>query len=198
MQRSLVFAGGNLRVRALRLGPPVVVEERDHVVQLRVVAMEARQIHLGELDRRDLARAHQLREMTDRPERDVLEIRRTLHRRRGAQAKRQLRPIHLDARHDRAEVKRRRHVVRDVDGSQLLVAREILIGGVDHALQVGLGELEAGQLHRVRHHRRGDLLRAGVLHPRPQNAGRQRPAKAHAREVREEASPRFIQVRHAA
>ena len=60
-----------------------VVEERDDVVQLGVVAVQPREVHLGQLDRRDLPRAHQLRQMAHRPERDVLEVRGTLHGRRA-------------------------------------------------------------------------------------------------------------------
>ena len=156
---------------------PDVVEERDDVVQLGVVAVQPREVHLGQLDRRDLPGAQELGEMADRPERDVFEIRGTLHRRRGAEAERQLRPVHLDARHERAEVKRRRDVVGDVDRAHLLVAREVLVRGVDHRLQLGLGELEAGQLHRVGDHRERDLLLARVLHAGPQDAGRERASR---------------------
>ena len=95
-------------------------------------------------------------------------------------------------------MKRRRHIVRNVDGAQLFVAREILIRRVDHAFQVGLVELESRQLHRIRDHRDCERLRAGVLHPGPQNPRRERAAQADAREVRHEPSSRFIQVGQAA
>ena len=48
-----------------------------------VVAVQPREIHLGQLERRDLPRADQLGEMAHRPERDVLEIRGPLHGRRA-------------------------------------------------------------------------------------------------------------------
>ena len=115
VQRPLVLARRDLGVGALRLGAAVVVEERDDVVQQAVVAVQPREVHLGQLERGHLPRAHQLGEMPHRPERHVLEIRRALHRRRRAQTERLLRLVDLDARHDRAEVKRRRDVVRDVD-----------------------------------------------------------------------------------
>ena len=83
-------------------------------------------------------RANQLGEMAHRPERGVLEVGRTLQRGRRAQAERQLRLVDLDARHERAEVKRRRDVVGDVDRANLLVARQVLVRGVDHRLQLGL------------------------------------------------------------
>ena len=79
MQRALVFASGNLCVRLFRLGKTEIVEERHHVVELGVVPMQTRQVHLGQLHGRDLSRANQLSQVTDRPERDVLEIRRALH-----------------------------------------------------------------------------------------------------------------------
>ncbi len=53
--------------------------------------------------------------MTDRPERDVLEVRRALHRGRRAHPERLPRLVHGDARHDRAEMERRRDVVRNVN-----------------------------------------------------------------------------------
>ncbi len=183
MQRSFVLARGDLGVRLLRLRARDIVEERDDVVQLLVVAMEPRQIHLGQFARRHLLCLDELREVTHGPERGVLEVRRPLHRGRHAELERQLRLVDLDARNDRAEVERRRDVVRDVDRADFFIAREIGVRAVDHGLQLVLGEGQAGQLHRVGHHLERDLLRAGVLHPCPDDAGHERRAEADAREV---------------
>ena len=107
VQRALVLARGDFGVGALRFGAAVVIEERDHVVQQRVVAMQPREIHVGQLERGDLLGANQLAEVAQRPERDVFEVRRTPHARRRAQADRLPRLVHRHARHERAEVERR-------------------------------------------------------------------------------------------
>ena len=64
-----------------------------------------------------------------------------------------LRAIRLDARRQRAEVERRRHVERDVHLAHVLVAREALIGAGDHRLDVGVRQVDALQPQRVLHHR---------------------------------------------
>ena len=196
MQRALVLAGGDLGVRPFRLGHREVVQERDDVVQFRVVAVQPRQVHLCQFDRAHLPRANELGQMTDRPERRVLEGGGALQGRRGAETERQLRFVDLEARYECAEVKGRRHVVWNVDRALFFVAREVLVRGIDHRLELCVTEFQAGELHRVGDHGQRDSFLARVLHAGPENARRKRRAQTEACKVRDESSARFIQVGH--
>ncbi len=178
------------------LGSPVIVEEGDDVVEQVVVAVQPCQIHLGQLERRHLPRLQQLRKVTHRPERGILEVRRSLDRRRLAERERNRGTTHGHAGCDRAEMKRRRHVVGNVNRAEFLIALEILVGGIHERFLLVFGHLDAGQLQRVRDHRDGDHVGSGVLHPRPHHARRERRAEAGAGERGHESSSVFVESGH--
>jgi hypothetical protein len=134
--------------------------------------------------------------MADRPERNLFELRRPLHRGRRTELEGLPRPVHVESGDQRAEMKRRRHVVRDVHRAQLFVLRQVAVRAVDHALALVFGQLDARQLQRFGHHRERDLLGAGVLHPRPHDPGRQGAAQADAREVRKESAACLVRLDH--
>ena len=134
--------------------------------------------------------------MADRPERRVLEGGGALHGRRGADAERQLRFVDLEARYEGAEVKGRRDVAWNVDRALFFVAREVLVRGIDHRLELCFTEFQAGEQHRVGDHGQRDSFLARVLHAGPENARRERRAQTEACKVRDESSARFIQVGH--
>ncbi len=87
VERAEVPARGDLGVGAPRLRHRQVLRESYDAVQERVVLLEPREIHLSELDGRCLSRSHQLREMGQRPERRLLEVRRPLDRGRSGRAR---------------------------------------------------------------------------------------------------------------
>ena len=196
MERSAIFAGGNFRIRALRFGAPVVVEEGDDVVEDRVVTMETREIHLRQFDRCHLTRAQQLAEIAQRPERDVFEIRGPLHRRNRTQPERQPRLADVHAGHNRAEVERRRHIRRNVQLAQFLVAGEVAIRRLDEGLLLLFADVNTRQLQRIVDHRQRHALGAGVLHARPQNPGHERGAETGAGKGRHEPPPSRVECAH--
>ena len=110
VQRPAVLPGRDLLVGLLRLLHRQFVGVGDDEVERGVEAAETIEIHARELDRRHLTRLEQLREVRERPERDVFEVGGTAQRRRRARAEWLRRAIEPRARHDRAEVQRRRDV----------------------------------------------------------------------------------------
>jgi hypothetical protein len=170
----------------------------DHEIERGVEAAQAIEIHAGELDRRHLARLEQLREVRQRPERDVFQVGRTAQRRRRARSKRLRRAIEARARHDRAEVQRRRDVRVDVDLPQLRVAGQVLVDAGEDLLPLLLGELEAGDRQRLFQHGGGDARGLLVLQPGPQHAGQQGRRQADGREVADESSSACHGLRHTA
>src|SRR5204862_293651 len=71
-------------------------------------------------------------QMTNRPERNVLQIARHLHRRRLRECDRLRDFVHYDAGNDRADVKRRRDIVGNMKGLNGLGTRETLVCAGDH------------------------------------------------------------------
>ena len=196
VQRSAILAGGDLAVGLLRLTHRQFVGVGDDEIERGVEAAEAIEIHAGQLDRRHLARLEQLREVRERPERDVLEAGGAAQRRRRAGAQRLHRAIEPRARHERAVVERRRNVRIDRDLPQVGVAREVLVDAGEHLLPLLVGEIEPGDGERVLEHRVGDALGLDLLDPRPQHAGQERRRQADAREIGDESSSGGGRVGH--
>jgi hypothetical protein len=196
VQRPFVFAAGNFGIGFLGLRAAVVVEKADDVVQLAVVAVQPREVHLGQLERRDLPGSNQLAETPNRPEGDVLEIRRPFHRWGGAEPEGKSCLADFHAWHDRTEMEWRRDVVRDVNLPDVGVLREITIRTGDHFLALVLGQLDARQLQGVRDHFERDRLGSGVLHSGPDNPGGQRRTEADTGEIGHETAARFGKFGH--
>src|SRR5262249_31696562 len=68
VERPAVAAGGNLPLGPLRLGHGAVARDGHDGVVLGPDLLESIEERLGERDRRDCSRAHELREATDREE----------------------------------------------------------------------------------------------------------------------------------
>src|SRR6202012_96766 len=68
MERTAKFACRHFGVGLFGLGEGALFSDCDDEMQFRVVALEAREIHLGERERSDLARVQQAGEVADRCE----------------------------------------------------------------------------------------------------------------------------------
>ena len=164
-------------VRVRRLRQAEVVGEGDDEVERRLVAVQARRVHHGQLGGGHLPRAQELRQVREGPECRLLEIRGPRHRRRPAGPGRPRRAIEPGARDQRAEVERRRDAVGDGDLAQLVVPVRIQV--LENLLLVVLAELEPGHRQRIVEHLQRHPGRPVLLHARPQHARQQR--RGHAR-----------------
>ena len=130
--------------------------------------------------------------MRDRPEGDVFQIGGPLHRRR-AEVERFARAVDRHAGHERAEVERRRDVVRDVEiCAPVCVAVQVLIRRLEHGPLLLVGAGNAAESERVGEHGLGDALRARLLKLRPQDARQERAAETYAGEAGEKAAPALV------
>ena len=74
MQRSTILTGGDLGVGPVGFRTRLRCQQRDHEVERRVELLDAREIDVGDLSRRDLARLDQRRDAMRRQEREVVGI----------------------------------------------------------------------------------------------------------------------------
>ena len=196
VQRPAVLSRRYLAVGLLRLLHRQFVGVRHDEVQRGVEAAETVEIHARELDRGHLTSLEQLGEMGERPERGVFEVGGTLQRRRRARAEWLRHAIEPCARHDGAEVHRRRDVGVDRDLPQIRVARQVLVHAVEDLLALFVGEVEARHREGILEHRAGDVRGVLLLHAGPQDAWEERGGQAGAREVREESPSGCGRIRH--
>jgi hypothetical protein len=156
-----------------------IVEERHHAVELCVVPVQAREIQLRQLHRSDLSGSDKLRQLCDGQEGNVFQIGGPLDA-RSAEVKGLPDPVHLHAWRQRAEVKRRRHIVRNVHFPKVFIARQILIRRLKHGAPILFGKSKSGERERIGQHRLRDALRAILLQLRPQHARQQSSAQPNA------------------
>src|SRR6185312_9596101 len=74
VERAAIFAGGDFAVGFACLCEGALLGEIDDEVQYRVVALEAREVHLGEVERRNFAAADKAGQLGNGIEGDVLKI----------------------------------------------------------------------------------------------------------------------------
>src|SRR6185369_15823553 len=124
---------------------------------LRVETLETREVHLRELDRRDLARLDEGRERRDVREREVFEVRRPREsRRRGRIGQRdglglEARRPDLHARQEWREDERRRDRVVERGLPRVLVPVELLADALAHHLELRIREVEPDDAPRRAH-----------------------------------------------
>ena len=158
--------------------------------------MQPRQVHVGQLHRRHLSGADELPEVTNGPERDVLEVGRARDRRRRAQPKHRRRRADGEARHDRTEMKWRRHVRWNVEVADLLEAGQIAIRPFDKGGALLFAQVYPRHGERIGDHGQRDALCARILHPRPEDAWRQGRAKPRPGKMGHESPSRLVDVLH--
>src|SRR5262249_32275092 len=139
----------------------------------------------------------QLRKRSDGPERKLLEIRGPLHGWR-AHAKRLSGFVDRHAGNQRTEVKRRRHVIRNLNLSECLVSPEAVVHGSEHGLFIFIRELQAGRRERQFQHLLGHLLCALLLHAGPQYSRQQRPSESDGGKVTDKTSASLFEILHMA
>ena len=193
MQRSAILAGTDLSVRGRRLLACQVVGKRHDTVQQVVVPPEPVQIHLGQLGRCDLPCLDEPRQMGDRPEGHILEIRRPGHLGRGTWPERAADAVQLGTGDERAVVHRRRDVIGNLNLPERLVPLETPVEPLDHLVDLLVRELEPGDCEGLCDHGGRDpkflVALSLVLDRGPEHAGQQRGRETGAREVREKAPP---------
>ena len=74
MQRPLVPSSRNFGIRFRRLLHAQVIKKRHNEIQQGLIAMQALQVHLRQLDRGNLPVANHLGQMAKRQKRDVLHV----------------------------------------------------------------------------------------------------------------------------
>jgi len=181
--------GRDIRVGLPRLSHRQIVGERHDAIERRVQALQPIEIHRGELDRRHLPRFDQVGQRRDRPERDVLEIRRPPHGVRRARPERSGRAIEPRAGHKRAEVQRRRDLVVDVHRAERAITIEALVDAGQHACLILVADVQPRHRERVAKHVARDATCALLLQLGPEDARQQRRRQAEAREAGDESSP---------
>lgn len=144
MERSAVASRSDLVVRRARLLECERVGEGHDTVEKWIVPVESLEVHLRQLDRRDLSGSHELREMRQRPESDVFELGGTADGRRVAHPERPDFAVETCPWHDRAEVHRWSDGVVDLDRAQRLVALEVAVQSLHHFFALLVGERETG------------------------------------------------------
>ena len=155
MQRSAVAAGLDLLVSGGGLRARQVLRQRDDAVELIAVVLEPREIHAGEIGRRDPAALDERREDGDRLEGQILQVRRRVRPRRlgdgepdGARgfARRQRGQTCSGLTPVGTEGHRRLGVERDVEPAQLLVAIEVPADAAGGHLLFRVGEVQVVDL----------------------------------------------------
>jgi hypothetical protein len=190
VEGTAVLAGFDLLVGGRRLRARELLGQRDDAVELFAVALEPREVHAGEIGRRDSAALDQRCEHGDRLECQILEVAWRFDPRRPRDRlevrHRPWRPL-LRAAVERTERHRRLGVERHVELAQLFVTIEVAADAADRQLFLGVGEVEAVDLlgafqrvlaelrrraaaalcaHRCRHcDRRGHRRRHGLDEP---------------------------------
>ena len=192
VERAPVPTRGDLLVGLARLLERSLRSQRHDAVEHRIQPLQPLQVHPGQFDGAHLPGLDQPGEMRHRPEGDVLEIRRTRHLGRPAQPERAVAAVETHPGNDRIEIERRRHRVVERDLPHLVVVAEVLVRLIDHEVVFLVGEVESGEGRGFPHHPRAHLRRAGILHPCPQAARKQRPAEPRSREIREESPTRDL------
>ena len=136
------MARGNLFIGlfCLRNGP--LFGERDNKVQLRIVALEALEVHLREGERGDFATLQQRSDLANSCERQILHVRRSFER--GEQIIANGRPRNLRVaisrllnfrlRRPRMKHIRRRHIVPNLQRANLRICIALVVQPVEHHL----------------------------------------------------------------
>ena len=186
VERAPVASGGDLFIRLPRLLAGPVRGEGHDAVEDRIQPLEPREIHVGQLERADLARLDQAGKLGHRPERDLLQIRRTGHRRHCTLADFPFEALERHPGNDRVEIQGRGYRVVEARLPHLLVVVEVLLDLVHHQLVFLVGELKPGKSRGFLHHADVQAFRAALLEARPKHAGEERRGQSGAREVGEE------------
>ncbi len=170
-----VPASRALAIEIARLSERPLAEQGDDAVEPGVEALEPRERQLGKLDRADKTTAHEVREIDQRPEQDVVEHggpRESCACR--ARTKNRNRRCDGEARDARREMHGGWRVVRGRVGVQLVYPSDDAVERGDQRARVCLSERHARERgrfadHRLRHAPGWSLLDAG-----PQHAGEER------------------------
>ena len=102
---TAIFTRRDLAIGELRLLHGELVGHGDDEVEGRVVAIKALDVHARQLDGADLPGFQQLREVRERPERDIFQVGGTMDGRCCARTEGTFDPIELGTRHQRAVVR---------------------------------------------------------------------------------------------
>ncbi len=164
-------ASGNFGIRLSGLFHRQVVGGCDEKLQPGVMALEPFQVHFSEFHRTHLARDKQRGEISHRPKRHVLQIRRALNRRLIAHLHRTAKHIELHAGENGAEADAWNDVVWERDLPQMLVMIEMAVHIGDQELALGVGELQAGNSLGSLQHVERDPRRLLCFEARPENSG---------------------------
>ncbi len=164
MQHAAIFSCGDFCICLLCLREREFIQECHHAVELGVVLMQTRQIHLRQLDRGHLLRLEQLRQVRNRQEGGIFQTAGTLERQDLAEAHRGALPIHFHSRYQWAEVKRWRHIVRDLHSVQRRDAAAVLGHGLQHRRKFYVGKFKTGEGRGRFQRRRSNLLRSLGFH----------------------------------
>ena len=152
VQRAAIVACGDFLIGLPGLAHGQVFGDGHGAEQLRIQALQAREIHFRQLDGSRLLRANQFRELRHWPVSRVFEILRAIDRFRRARAHGALGPIDFDARKNRIEIERGGDAIIELHFSQIVVNGKEFVHALEHATELLIGEAESGDGCRIAEH----------------------------------------------
>ncbi len=182
VQRSAIFSGGNLAVGFLRFGLRAVLRQRDDKFQRRIVALEARQIHVRQRDRRNFLGAYQFGKLAHGAEGNVFNIlgrSAGVNTWRGGNLDRPALSLKFHPRQHRIKDECRRNFIADIQFVNCVVALCVFRERLEHHVLVFVANVDAGNRGGVVNHVARDF--AFFVGHGPQNAGQQSGSKTKTR-----------------
>jgi hypothetical protein len=203
VQRTAILAARNLRVHVAGLLARALFREIHHKVQLRVVALETREIHLSQLGRLHFSRTDQLRQLRHGGVRQLVDAAGTGHDRHAAAHHRRLGLVRelLSRRHG-IEDDRRQDTLIERFAMQASDVRAHLGEPAEHCLPLLVAERETRDLlglgDGLGRDRRALLLRlaAGGIELCPEDARHEGRAQADGAEVGHEGPSVEFRIGH--
>ncbi len=169
VERTSVSSGSNLLVRLHRRRPGPLLSEGDHAVESRAVALQAPQVHVGELHRRHLTGLDKVAQVGDGPESRCLQVSGPPDPDPAHPDWRRCR-IQGEARHPGIKMEGEGHVVSQGLLADLLVTLQACPDSLHHGPGLFWGDLEARHPGGVQDHLRRNLRDIGLLDLGPEEA----------------------------